>query len=183
MRFESQNLFGRRISGDNVKKKLLPKNFLNVFLYILMAFSNTACSKEDMKISVNLTAYNHTEHGVGSYIVKLADGSWTEAGFLAPGQGGGGETCCLSIPAVWKNGMEVTVIMDTIKDGKDVRVEKVVPVPLYVASDAGRFVVHFLHDGRYKVFVTKYSLGHQKYPLSGKEAELQPGVPLEIIWK
>ena len=25
-----------------------------------------------MKISVNLTAYNHTEHGVGSYIVKLA---------------------------------------------------------------------------------------------------------------
>jgi hypothetical protein len=164
-------------------KRLFPRNSINVFLCIFIAFSNTACGKEDMKIGVNLTAYNHTEHGVGSYIVKLADGSWTEAGFLAPGQGGGGKTCCLSIPVVWKKGMEVTVIMDTIKDGKDVRVEKVVPVPPYVASDADRFVVHFLHDGRYKVFVTKYSLGHQKYPLSGKEAELQPGVPLEIIWK
>ena len=70
-------------------KKILPKNLLNVFLYILMAFSNTACGKEDMKISVNLTAYNHTENGVGRYVVKLADGSWTEAGFLAPSQGGG----------------------------------------------------------------------------------------------
>lgn len=152
-------------------------------LVIFLLFSTIACSKESMKINVNITAYNHTENGVGSYIVKLADGSWAEAGFLAPGQGGGGKTCCLSIPSVWKKGMKVTVIMDTIKDGKDIRVEKVVPVPPYVASDAGRFVVHFLHDGSYKVFVTKYLLGHKKYPLAGKEAELQPGVPLEIIWE
>lgn len=82
-----------------------------------------------------------------------------------------------------EKGVEVTVIMDVIKDGKDVRVEKVVPVPPYVAFDAGRFVIQFLHDGRYKVFVTKYSFRYHKYPLSGKEAELQPGVPLEIIWK
>ncbi|MGX9713672.1 DUF3304 domain-containing protein [Janthinobacterium lividum] len=164
-------------------KKLLPKNLLNVFLCIFMAFSNIACSKESMKTSVSLTAYNHTESGVGSYIVTLADGTSVEAGYLAPGEGGGGETCCLSIPSVWKPGMKATISMHILKNGKPIRVEKIVSVPRYNSSDAGRFVVHFLHDGNLKVFVTKYSLGHRKYPLSGKEAELQPGVPLEIIWE
>ena len=69
------------------------------------------------------------------------------------------------------------------KNGKRIRVAKTVFIPRYDSSDAGRFVVHFLHDGSYKVFVTKYLLGHRKYPLSGKETELQPGKPLEIIWE
>lgn len=154
-----------------------------VFLCIFLLFSKAACSKESIKISVSLTAYNHTEHGVGGYIVKLGDGSSAEAGYLDPGEGGGGETCCLSIPSVWKPGMKATVVMHTVKNGKTIRVEKTVLVPHYSRADASRFVVHFLHDGSYKVFVTKYSLGHRKYPLSGKEAERQPGVPLEIIWE
>ncbi|PHV50493.1 hypothetical protein CSQ91_04750 [Janthinobacterium sp. BJB301] len=164
-------------------KKPLSKNLLNVFLCIFLSFSNIACSKESVKTSVSLTAYNHTESGVGSYIVTLADGTSVEAGYLAPGEGGGGETCCLSIPSVWKPGMKATISMHILKNGKPIRVEKMVSVPRYNSSDAGRFVVHFLHDGSLKVFVTKYSLGHRKYPLSGKEAELQPGVPLEIIWE
>lgn len=39
----------------------------------------------------------------------------------------------------------------------------------------------FFSDGSCKVFVTKYLLRHRKYPLSGKEVELQHGEPLEII--
>ena len=136
-----------------------------------------------MKIDVNLTAYNHTEHGVGSYIVTLDDGSSAEAGYLGPGEGGGGKTCCLSIPLVWKPGMKATIVMDTVKGDKRIRVEKIVSIPQYTSSDASIFVVHFLHDGNYKVFLTKYSLEHRKYPLSGKEAELEPGVPLGIIWE
>ena len=154
-----------------------------IFLCIFLLFANIACSKEPMKIDVNLTAYNHTEHGVGSYIVTLDDGSSAEAGYLGPGEGGGGKTCCLSIPLVWKPGMKATIVMDTVKGDRRIRVEKIVSIPQYTSSDASIFVVHFLHDGSYKVFVTKYSLGHRKYPLSGKEAELEPGVPLEIIWE
>ncbi|MEG0879682.1 MAG: DUF3304 domain-containing protein [Janthinobacterium sp.] len=151
----------------------------SIFIFLSIA----ACHKESMKATVSLTAYNHTEHGVGSYIVTLEDGSSAEAGYLDPGQGGGGKTCCLSIPATWKPGMKATIVMDTVKNGKGVRVEKMVSIPRYSSSDAGRFVVHFLHDGSYKVFVTKYLLRHRKYPLAGKEAELEPGVPLEIIWE
>ncbi|ATD61119.1 hypothetical protein CNX70_13800 [Janthinobacterium svalbardensis] len=87
------------------------------------------------------------------------------------------------MPSVWKPGMKATISMHILKNGKPIRVEKIVSVPRYNSSDVGRFVVHFLHDGSLKVFVTKYSLGHRKYPLSGKEAELEPGVPLEIIWE
>lgn len=163
------NLFGRK--------------FGYAFLCIFLSFSNTACSKEAMRVDVNLTAYNHTEHGVGSYIVTLEDGSSAEAGYLDPGQGGGGKTCCLSIPSVWRPGMKATIVMDTVKNGKDIRVEKTVQVPQYARADASKFVVHFLHDGSYKVFVTSYLLGHRKYPLSGKEAELHPGVPIKIIWE
>jgi len=164
-------------------KKILYRRLHRIFLFIFLSFSVAACGKDTMKTSVSLTAYNHTEHGVGSYRVILEDGASAGAGYLDPGAGGGGRTCCLSIPSVWKPGMKATVVMNTIKDGKDISVEKTVPVPQYSQDDAGMFVVHFLHDGSYKVFVTKYSLGHRKYPLSGKEAELEPGVPLEIIWE
>lgn len=161
----------------------LGKRFGCVFLCGFLVFLNTACSKEAMKIDVNMTAYNHTEHGVGSYVVTLEDGSSAEAGYLSPGEGGGGKTCCLSIPATWTPGMKAAIVMHTVKNGKPVRVEKTVAIPHYNSSDADRFVVHFLHDGSYKILVTKYLLGHRKYPLAGKEAELEPGIPLEIIWE
>lgn len=103
---------------------LLGRKFGYAFLCIFLSFSNTACSKEPMRIDVNLTAYNHTEHGIGSYIVTLEDGSSAEAGYLDPGQGGGGKTCCFSIPSVWRPGMKATIVMDTVKNGKDIRVEK-----------------------------------------------------------
>ena len=70
---------------------LLGKRFACLFLCVFLLFSNVACSKESMKISVSLTAYNHTEHGVGSYIVTLEDGSSAQAGYLDPGQGGAGK--------------------------------------------------------------------------------------------
>jgi hypothetical protein len=162
---------------------LLGKRFGFIFLCGFLLFSNMACGKEKMTLPVNVSGYNHTEHGIGGYLVTLSTGSEVEVGYLDAGAGGGGYTCCLSIPAVWQPGMTATIRMSTIKNGKEISVEKTVPVPKYVSSDAGRFIVHFLHNGNYKVFVTKYALGHRKYPLSGKEAELKPGVPLEIIWE
>jgi hypothetical protein len=41
--------------------------------------------------------------------------------------------------------------------------------------------VHFLRDGEVKVFANRLSLWHPDYPLKGKEAELQPGVPIEVL--
>ncbi len=167
----------------NIMMRYLSKFFNYFFMCIFLLFSNMACSQEKMILSVNVSGYNHTEHGIGGYLVTLSTGARVEAGYLDPGTGGGGSTCCLAIPLVWQPGMTATIRMSTIKNGKEINIEKTVPVPKYVSGDAGKFIVHFLHNGNYKVFVTKYSLGHRKYPLSGKEAELEPGVPLEIIWE
>ena len=172
-----------KIDIEAVMKCFSFRNFNYGFIVIFLLFSNMACSKENMMLSVNVSAYNHTEHGIGGYLVTLSTGSRVEAGYLDPGSGGGGYTCCLAIPATWQAGMTAKIRMHTIKNGKEISVEKTVPIPKYVSSDAGNFIVHFLHDGSCKVFVTKYILGHRKYPLSGKEAELEPGVPVEIIWE
>ncbi|WP_128139546.1 DUF3304 domain-containing protein [Janthinobacterium lividum] len=65
-------------------KKRLSYAIFSVFIL----FSTVACNKESMKTVVSLTAYNHTENGVGSYIVTLTDGTSVDAGYLAPGEGG-----------------------------------------------------------------------------------------------
>lgn len=53
---------------------LLEINYMSPFkkrldyavFYAFILFSTVACNKESMKTVVSLTAYNHTEHGVGS---------------------------------------------------------------------------------------------------------------------
>ena len=150
-------------------------------LAIVLCCLGAGCGERTKLLS--LVGYNHTEHGIGGYVVRLADGSWDEAGYLDPGGGGGSMMGSVSVPRQWQPGMTVTVIMYTVKDGQDIQVVKVVPVPRYDAAHANYFVVHFLHDGSYKVLVTRVLLGHREYPLSGKEAELVPGEPLEIIWE
>jgi hypothetical protein len=152
-------------------------------MFCLTVFS-TACSEESTTTSLELTAYNHTVRGIGRYAVSVDGKNGTEAGYLGPGQGGGGFTCCISVPSVWRPGMTVIVNMTTTGEhGEEKTINRVVSVPAYDAKHARTLSVHFLYAGDVKVFVTRYTLGHRKYPLKGKEAELEPGVPLEIIWE
>ena len=145
---------------------------------------STACSKEPTGVSANMTVYNHMVTGVASYGVKLSTGAAIDAGFVAPGEGGGAVICCLTLPLVWTPNLTATVKKNVFdKDRNTVSTFKTVPVPRYASPPPGRFVVHFLVDGNIKVFATRYLLGHAKYPLRGQEAELIPGTPIEIIWK
>jgi hypothetical protein len=150
-----------------------------LFLIVL----TTACSKESATTSLELTGYNHMVKGISRYSASVDGRTGAEAGYLHPGEGGGGFTCCISVPSLWRPGMTVIVSMTQVENGKDKTVTHVVSVPMYDATDARTLSVHFLYSGDVKVFVTKYTLGHRAYPLKGKEAELEPGVPLEIIWE
>jgi hypothetical protein len=148
------------------------------------ACSEESASEESATTSVDLTGYNHTVKGIGRYSVSVDGKSGTEAGYLGPGQGGGGYTCCVSVPSVWRPGMTVIVHMTTTGEhGEEKTITRVVGVPKYDSRDVGFVAVHFLYSGEIKVFVTKYLLGHRAYPLKGKEAERKPGVPLKIIWE
>jgi len=107
-----------------MKKNTNVEEFIHVFYIYIHGIFKYSMWQGKMNVTVNLSAYNHTETGVGGYVVTLSNGSRMEAGFLAPGKGGGGMTCCLSIPATWHSGMTANIIMSSIKDGKEIRVEK-----------------------------------------------------------
>jgi len=153
-----------------------------LFAIFCASLLSTACSKKPATTSLELTGYNHTEQGIGSYSVSIVGGEGTGAGYLDSGSGGGGFTCCVSVPTIWQPSMTVTVKWDGWEKGAEKTLTRVVPVPKYDAKTAGTLDVHFLYSGEVKVFVTMYTLGHRDYPLKGKEAEMKPGVPLKIVW-
>jgi hypothetical protein len=156
-----------------------------LFAVLCTSLVSVACSAEPEPLQLQVTAYNHTEDGIGSYTVSRGDGKGgigIEVGFLGAGSGGGGRSCCILVPRVWPPGMVVNVTWESWITKTRQTLTRVVPVPKYDAKTASTFDVHFLHNGEVKVFVAQYTLGHRDYPLKGKEAEMKPGVPLEIIW-
>jgi hypothetical protein len=143
----------------------------------------SACGKDPGGITANMTAYNHSVESIASFDVELSTGAAVGAGFIAPGQGGGALTCCVTLPPAWTPGLKVTVRKIAGHNGETQVTIKSVAIPKYDATQNNNLNVHFLNDGNVKVFVTQYALGHQNYPLRGKEADLVPGVPLQIRWK
>lgn len=121
----------------------------------------------------SLTGYNHTDKSIGAFYVN---GGW--GGNVFPGTGGGSFVCCVDLPNPWYEGFSVTVEWE---DHEGKMQKRVVPVPQYHAKTSSGFKVHFLRNGELKVFAGPVYLGHRDYPLKGVEAELKPGVPIEIL--
>ena len=128
-------------------------------------------AKLGKKVTADLTGYNHTDKTIAAFYV---DGQW--GGNITPGSGGGSFVCCISLPVPWHEGTEVTVSWE---DHELKTQSRKVVVPRY-SDRGGGMTVHFLRDGQIKVFVGMTVLAHPDYPLKGKEAELRPGVPLDI---
>jgi hypothetical protein len=139
-----------------------------------------ACSKPTRLL--DFTAYNHTDEGIAWYSVNISEENGGVAGFLNAGAGGGGYTCCISLPSEWRTGLTVSITSATVVNETERTKVQIVPIPKYDPATATTMNVHFLRNGATKVFVTRIMLGHRDYPLKGKEAELKPGVPVEIRW-
>jgi len=144
------------------------------FAIFCASLLSTACSKEPATTSLQLSGYNHTLQGIGSYSVDIVGGEGSGAGYLDAGSGGGGFTCCVSVPTIWQPSMTVTVKWDGWEKGAEKTLTRVASVPKYDAKNAGLMNVHFLKNGEVKIFVTQYTLGHPDYPLKGTEAKMPP---------
>ena len=121
----------------------------------------------------SLTGYNHPDKFIGAF---YENGAW--GGNISQGTGGGSFVCCADLPNPWHEGLSVTVEWE---DEESQMHKRVVPVPQYDAKTTAGFKVHFLRNGELKVFAGPVYLGHRDYPLKGVEAELKPGVPIEIL--
>ena len=121
------------------------------------------CQKK--MVPAGVTGYNHMkERAIADFTVNGAIGS-----NLNPGSGGGGESCCVSIPAKWRPGLKATVAWVYDRDQGDTRPlppaqNLVVDIPQY--KTPGNFHVHFYENHKIKVIISGCSIGHPFYPMS-----------------
>ena len=158
-----------------VKHAGRPRLRLLVAICLLCMLPLLAACERKM-YAVGIRGYNHTDKVIGEFQVNGGSGGSA----LAPHSGGGSLTCCASIPAKWRPGLQVTIRW--VDGWSENEQERVVPVPEYTDETAGDFTVHFLRNGEVKVFSTRYALWHPDYPLKGEEAGLEPGKPPRGPW-
>jgi hypothetical protein len=159
--------------------KKLKRRLACLLLAVLSSLSGCDASPPvEQKTAVSYLAFNHTGQSIVSIIVN------GEGGVLhAPAYDGGGEVCCVMLPAQWRPGLQVAIRWkesgDFKRDEKGAIVrndgvpvvierpykEKTVEVPKYEGSpDAGQFRVHFFPNDEVKVTVLPYGPGHEGYP-------------------
>ncbi len=138
---------------------------------VLVAACNDASSAKT--VPAELTGYNHTDKTIAAFYVN---GEW--GGNITPGAGGGSFVCCVELPVPWRPGLTAKI---TWEDHELKMQAREVAVPEYDPKTLSTFNVHFLRSGEIKVFVNRLGLGHPDYPLKGKEAELKPGVPIDLV--
>lgn len=158
-------------------------DLLQIIWMLFFAISVPAgCSEKPETTPLEITAYNHTDREIAWYSVEIEGSRGGGAGFLGAGSGGGGFTCCISVPSTWTSEVKIKVSVVEIFGNDERKIVRLVSVPKYDAKTAGAMNVHFLRNGEIKIFVTRIMLGHRDYPLKGREAELKPGIPIKIIW-
>ncbi len=131
-------------------------------------------AKPGKTVGAELTGYNHTDQYISAFYVN---GEW--GGNIFAGTGGGSFICCVELPAHWYSGLKVKV---TWTDHEGKAHSRDVVVPEYDPKTLAIFNVHFLRSGEIKVFALRMTLRHRDYPLTGPEAELKPGVPIDKVY-
>lgn len=140
--------------------------------------SLVACSNDDT-VAVSYKAYNYTPTSIVSVAINGEGGILNASAY----GGGGGEVCCVVLPAEWRPGLKATNKWEedgdwlkddkgniVIRDGDKIYVpkpskEKTIDIPKYEAKgQMGQFRLHFFPNDVVKVAVLPYGPGHAGYP-------------------
>lgn len=138
------------------KCRFFPVFFLPILLLIF------SCNEKMVPASV--TGYNHQPHfAIATFTVNGAVGrNLNEAS-------GGGQSCCVSIPAKWHRGLQARVAWRYDQSQDDTSPlppaqEAIVEIQEY--KRPGILQVHFYENNRIKVIVSDCVIGHPFYPMS-----------------
>ena len=134
------------------------------WLFLLsMLVSTSACSEK--MVPAGVVGYNHTkDRPIQFFSVNGASGP-----NVNPENGGGKESCCVSVPAHWRPGLKATIEWEYDTEQNDPnppppRQKAVVDIPEYKV--VGNFQVHFYPNHKVKVVVSMCSIEHPFYPMS-----------------
>lgn len=152
---------------------MLKKSALRIVLVLpaamlVMALWLTGCQASpatEKTVGVTLTGLDHLEAHLSIQEFSVNGVSGHQAG------GGGSSVCCVSLPAVWRPGLTVTVKWGVTNWPHRAYSwhERVVPVERY--DEVGMLYVHFLRDGAVRV------ISFNGYP----ELEGYPGPAYETV--
>jgi hypothetical protein len=153
---------------NSLTTPLRPNLYRRVLLGCILGISSLFLpSCIDATIPASVTGYNHmSDWAIERFSVDGAGGP-----NLMPESGGGGFSCCASLP-YWRPGMKVKVqwAYATTQGGPTPPPpqEAIVEVPQY-SSEGGNIQAHFYPDHKVKVVVSKYGIRHPLYPMSEEE--------------
>jgi hypothetical protein len=153
------------MTANVIKKKIMTRTILNVFLFTSILFV-AGCGERMAPASV--TGYNHTKNrAIANFYVNGAMGS-----NLNPESGGGAQSCCVSIPEVWRPGLKAKIAWRYDKDQGDPTPppppqELEVEIPEY--KQPGKFQVHFYDDHKIKVVISSCLIEHPFYPMNPQD--------------
>ncbi|AIS86635.1 DUF3304 domain-containing protein [Burkholderia pseudomallei] len=159
------------------------KIFVRLVVCLMVFLASTGCSRAidhssenaiagnesvaqsgDDIMSLKLDALNYTDIPVGTFYV---DGVWGGNVFSRIGSGGGGVTCCVSLPKKWHPGLSVTVEWrndEMYKKNPESVASRTVPVEKYGEFTGGYLWVLFFPGERIKVYATPWLPGAADFP-------------------
>ncbi|WPH18836.1 DUF3304 domain-containing protein [Variovorax paradoxus] len=123
----------------------------------------------DERVPASVEGYNHmSDRSVLSFTVDGAGGP-----NLGPESGGGGSSCCASIPARWRPGMKVKVEWSYGSGAEGTPPppppqEAIVEIPEY-SKRTGDIQAHFYPNHKVKVVISNYGIEHPRYPMSEED--------------
>lgn len=130
----------------------------------------TPASAEN-SVPASITGYNHSKiEFIDGFSVNGAGGA-----NLSPEGGGGNQSCCVTIPARWRPGLQAKIawvygsVASTGRSAPPPQ-EKMVAIPEY--KTPGSVHVHFYDEHKVKIVISTCSIEHPFYPMS--QAEILP---------
>ena len=114
------------------------------------------------RVGASVSGFNYTPDFIGWFRITGPDGMRGGGPNIMPAppgerSGGGAENCCISIPRIWRPGIQVTVHwhVEKVQDGKTPGVvyRATTEVPQYNGEDTAGMWAIFLPDDRVKIMV------------------------------
>lgn len=125
----------------------------------------------DEMVSGGLTLINYTDKDVYASVSnakyeRSGDGAALGVG---PHAGGGGVSCCVTIPARWRPGIKM-VVWHSNKDWQpEYGIREIVELPEYPGGKAGDLYLVFHSETEFELLSSNFSPGHPRWP--GKQVE------------
>jgi hypothetical protein len=150
----------RRLERSTVHKMMAWKGslFTAIFACFVLMGCAVNASESSETYGAQIGIVNHTGNYI--YSASVGDGG---GGSSFPYHAGIANICCVSLPKIWKPGLEYVVRWDVPEGRKHNAKEKLVKVERY--DETGSLYVHFFDNDEIRIVVTRWYGESKNHPI------------------